>query len=97
MVVGWVSALGLMVGYFRANHAAGVSWLTRFAGKFSKPGSTTLRYTRTESAVCGRFQSYRKNHPTITLLPPAGNGTLPFILRQKNRNTINGMSPNVPI
>ena len=42
----WVS----MVGYFRANHAAGVSSLTRFAGKFSKPGSTALRYSRT--AIC---------------------------------------------
>ena len=40
-------ALGLMVGYFRANHATGVSSLTRFAGKFSKPGSTALRYSRT--------------------------------------------------
>src|SRR4029077_1782593 len=37
----------LMVGYFRANHAAGVSSLTRFAGKFSMPGSTALRYSRT--------------------------------------------------
>ena len=36
-----------MVGYFLANHAAGVSSLTRFAGKFSKPGSTALRYSRT--------------------------------------------------
>jgi hypothetical protein len=33
-----------MVGYFRANHAAGVSSLTRFAGKFSKPRSTALRF-----------------------------------------------------
>jgi len=40
-------AMGLMVGYFRANHATGVSSLTRLAGKFSKPGSTTLRYSRT--------------------------------------------------
>ena len=47
MVGGWLAALGLMVGYFRANHAAGVSSLTRFAGKFSKPGSTALRYSRT--------------------------------------------------
>ncbi len=44
---GWGPALGLMVGYFRANHATGVSSLTRFAGKFSKPGSTALRYSRT--------------------------------------------------
>ena len=35
---GPVPALGLMVGYFRANHAAGVSSRTRFAGKFSRPG-----------------------------------------------------------
>ena len=35
-----------MVGYLQANHAAGVSSLTRFAGKFSKPGSTALRYSR---------------------------------------------------
>src|ERR1700686_558527 len=40
-------AFDLMVGYFRVNHAAGVSSLTRFAGKFSKPGSTALRYSRT--------------------------------------------------
>src|ERR1700688_5298766 len=43
-----------MVGYFRANHAAGVSSLTRFAGKFSKPGSTTLRYSRT--GICSLRQ-----------------------------------------
>jgi hypothetical protein len=49
-----VSALGLMVGYFRTNHAAGVSWLTRFAGKFSKPGSTKLRYSRT--GICSLRQ-----------------------------------------
>src|SRR6202521_6213700 len=36
-----------MVGYFRANHAAGVSSLTRLAGKFSRPGSMALRYSRT--------------------------------------------------
>ena len=39
-----------MVGYFRANHAAGVNSLTRFAGKFSKPGSTALRYWR--AGIC---------------------------------------------
>src|SRR5580700_4301253 len=43
-----------MVGYFRANHATGVSSLTRFAGKFSKPGSTALRYSRT--GICSLRQ-----------------------------------------
>ena len=47
MVGGVVPALGLMVGYFRANHAAGVISRTRFAGKFSKPGRTALRYSST--------------------------------------------------
>jgi hypothetical protein len=40
-------AMGLMGVYFWANHATGVSSLTRLVGKFSKPGSTALRYLRT--------------------------------------------------
>jgi Transposase len=54
MVGGVGLALGLMVDYFRAKHAAGVSSLTRFAGKFSKPGSTALRYSRT--GICSLRQ-----------------------------------------
>jgi hypothetical protein len=59
-----------MVGYFRANHAAGVSSLTRFAGKFSKLGSTALRYSRTGICSLRHVSTIEidRGHPRTSLL-----------------------------
>jgi hypothetical protein len=59
-IVGW-AALGLMVGYFRANQAAGVNSLTPFDGSSPSQGVRRSDIRALEPAVCGRFQRVLRN------------------------------------